>query len=695
MEDKDLNNLGVNEKDSLSVNGGDPSVNPIIQELNSLMEEGAALEQAVASLVQEGVPQDQLSSALQELGYSPDAVMDLFQKIELAFNEEAQAQGQMQQQQGAPEQMNPENMSDEDIAAMAEEAAQQLDTPKMQYGGPNTVSRGPIDKIPRPLYMPAIPERANLINAAAMLSDAAGELFSNKDLNNDGLSDGTFKDWSAKKARFKESQLANRTYNVDYGTHNPNEYVATWEDLDKGKLRTKKEISDDTLKYSRINFDPATNNYTGAIINSENQAKMIGKNQFKDTMGLKDFMANVSDYSKEDKEMLREGIRYDKGKGMFMTEDGSFASYTPETQRSLTPKERKQQQGSFRDIMLGNQRLSPKANTTANIPVPSMYAERSIVQVPQAEQSEIANKPDFRTWYAQNATSLMGKNLDEAEAMYDNAQFKYGGDLPKAQFNIPDNMFGALTTEQLQNPNAIDQYFKQMGQTNYAADTQAVNDAQLQQRQPALGATPLQQNQQNMFDTKTVLSNNLNSLNKLSNVDPTITRKRSLGNAYDQAQNFIMNSPEMQAYGDVSQAAVMGANFANEMFAQKEYNDYRNKLRNTTTADKMYGVVENPVNKRGTFDTNLGLAEPDNLVDYYARAMYGKELYKSGGEFEPHMMFDPVSGEAYEANVEADHNRFAKMGFVHKDEMQKGGEVEVDNDTLAALIAAGADIQIL
>jgi hypothetical protein len=676
MEDKDLNNLGVNEKDSLSVNGGDPSVNPIIQELNSLMEEGAALEQAVASLVQEGVPQDQLSSALQELGYSPDAVMDLFQKIELAFNEEAQAQGQMQQQQGAPEQMNPENMSDEDIAAMAEEAAQQLDTPKMQYGGPNTVSRGPIDKIPRPLYMPAIPERANLINAAAMLSDAAGELFSNKDLNNDGLSDGTFKDWSAKKARFKESQLANRTYNVDYGTHNPNEYVATWEDLDKGKLRTKKEISDDTLKYSRINFDPATNNYTGAIINSENQAKMIGKNQFKDTMGLKDFMANVSDYSKEDKEMLREGIRYDKGKGMFMTEDGSFASYTPETQRSLTPKERKQQQGSFRDIMLGNQRLSPKANTTANIPVPSMYAERSIVQVPQAEQSEIANKPDFRTWYAQNATSLMGKNLDEAEAMYNNAKFKYGGDLPKAQFGPPyDWMESLKSMSDLQQPGSLD-YLKTMGKTDYKADTELVNKSLFDQKQNELIAK-----EQNV--------------NSIEQKDPTITRKRSLGNAYDQAQNFIMNSPEMQAYGDVSQAAVMGANFANEMFAQKEYNDYRNKLRNTTTADKMYGVVENPVNKRGTFDTNLGLAEPDNLVDYYARAMYGKELYKSGGEFEPHMMFDPVSGEAYEANVEADHNRFAKMGFVHKDEMQKGGEVEVDNDTLAALIAAGADIQIL
>jgi hypothetical protein len=36
-----------------------------------------------------------------------------------------------------------------------------------------------------------------------------------------------------------------------------------------------------------------------------------------------------------------------------------------------------------------------------------------------------------------------------------------------------------------------------------------------------------------------------------------------------------------------------------------------------------------------------------------------------------------------------------KLGYLHKDEMQGGGEIEVDNDTLAALIAAGADIEIL
>ena len=39
------------------------------------------------------------------------------------------------------------------------------------------------------------------------------------------------------------------------------------------------------------------------------------------------------------------------------------------------------------------------------------------------------------------------------------------------------------------------------------------------------------------------------------------------------------------------------------------------------------------------------------------------------------MMFDPKTGKAYEAKVPADHERMAKMGYLHKDEMQDGGSV--------------------
>ena len=47
---------------------------------------------------------------------------------------------------------------------------------------------------------------------------------------------------------------------------------------------------------------------------------------------------------------------------------------------------------------------------------------------------------------------------------------------------------------------------------------------------------------------------------------------------------------------------------------------------------------------------------------------------KKGGEFEPHMMYNPETGEGFMANVMDDHLRMKEMGYIHKDEMQEGGQ---------------------
>lgn len=172
----------------------------------------------------------------------------------------------------------------------------------------------------------------------------------------------------------------------------------------------------------------------------------------------------------------------------------------------------------------------------------------------------------------------------------------------------------------------------------------------------------------------------------LDTPSPSVKRKKySLSNMIDQAETFIKEHPAMRAFGDISDTVVKGANLANAFYDQKNLFDFRNKARDATMADKIFLTREDPSNVRGTFDVNTGLMEPDNLVDYYGMA-------KKGGEFKPHMMYHPVTGEGYKANKPQDHIRMDEMGYVHK---QGGGEVEVDNDTLAALIAAGADIEML
>ena len=54
-----------------------------------------------------------------------------------------------------------------------------------------------------------------------------------------------------------------------------------------------------------------------------------------------------------------------------------------------------------------------------------------------------------------------------------------------------------------------------------------------------------------------------------------------------------------------------------------------------------------------------------------------EENCKSEEDFKPHMMYDPKTGKEYKAEVEADHLRMKKMGYVHtKPEVKESVELE-------------------
>ena len=623
-------------------------------EIQQRIESGEPPEQVLISYLQQGVPESELSLAFESAGYDPSSFVELMQSATQMMQQMQQAeQGQIEQAQ--PQEVDPA-MQEQLMSELAQATSEQ---PQMQYGG-NTTARGPLESksIPRPLYIPPVPGQGNIIGAAYMLSDAIGEFGSKKDKNKDGLRDGTFQDWSAKKARYKQKQLGNRTYDVNYGDNDPSNYVPTWEDLSKGKLRTKEEYQNDLFENSQLTFNPETNKYDANIAASQLDLNTYGVDQrIKNGLGLKDFVGNIKNLSQEERDMIKSGMSYEPGQmlGQNSSTDASL----------LSPSELKNAQETYKQIMLGQ--ISSMGDTEINkvdeepiIKQPSNT--RSIMQIPNSKKPIGTNQPSYKEWFIQNSKnpSIQGLSEQALKDMYDNQQFQYGGDIPKAQFNIPDNLFGGLTQDQLQNLQGFtDMIMSGPGTPDYQTGVQMVKDSQLQNRQPGLGPTPFQQQTSNATATTSKLKDFTGSDAENSTAfdtqlsDPTVTRKRNLGNAFDQVETFIKDNPAMQAFGDVSQAAVMGANFANEMFKQKEFNDYRNKLRNTTVADNVYLATENPVNKRGTFDVNSGLAEPDNLVDYYAQAMYGKEIY------------------------------------------QEGGEVEIDPEMLAELIAAGADIEIL
>jgi hypothetical protein len=129
-------------------------------------------------------------------------------------------------------------------------------------------------------------------------------------------------------------------------------------------------------------------------------------------------------------------------------------------------------------------------------------------------------------------------------------------------------------------------------------------------------------------------------------------------------------------------------------YSKEDYIQAVSKIANTFgTADK---ILFGEKDTRGVPGYSTYEAAGKDYVDPITGEPAFEKVYKLGGAFEPHMMYDPRTKESYNANQKEDHLRMAEMGYLHQDEMyQKGGEVQVDNQTLAALIAAGADIEIL
>ena len=134
--------------------------------------------------------------------------------------------------------------------------------------------------------------------------------------------------------------------------------------------------------------------------------------------------------------------------------------------------------------------------------------------------------------------------------------------------------------------------------------------------------------------------------------DPAVKRTNKFQGGLDR----FMDSNAIKAYGDTSEFAVNLADTANDFFDDVNINNAKVDQYNSLLADNIYGTYEDPNFKRGLGpDVNSGRygSDADKVTGLFATTKYGSEM------------------------------------------KAEGGEINVDNDTLAALIAAGADIEIL
>lgn len=563
------------EGGSLDKSSSSIAVEELVRIVQQRIESGEPPEQVLLSFLQEGVAQEQLGIAFENLGYDPAAFTDLM------MGAEQMVQAQQQQQQ--PQQsMIPENPIPQGFEAPEGEQ------PIMQRGGST------------PLYLPPIPRKGNIANAAYWLNDAIGT----------GMD--TVNNWDTDKAKYKEKQLSNRSYEVDFKGNDLKNYVPTWENLASGKIDTKKEFEDKVKQYSRLSFDPGTNEYANDLMWSENQVKTRSKDQLKGTTSLKDFMSNVSGYSQEDKDILRSATQAPKDTILGYDDNGYLVS---KDASSLTPSQREEETNIYKDIQLGKRKINnPETPSQSNKPIFEI-PERNMLQTPSS-----------------------------------NYDFRYGGDLPKAQVGVP-HLFNQNQTK------------KPTFQEWVLED-------------PVTRGTASSKDEYNKLYPETFDFSGPTD-NSLSMSDPEVTRKRTLGNAYNQVETFIKDNPGMKAFGDISNGLVMGANLANEFFQQNKFDDYKNDFRNSTIADKTYST-NTPPDARGNWD-QYGFTNVQKFTPNMSQAMYGSEMYKAGGAFEPHMMYDPRTKESYNANQKEDHLRMAEMGYLHQNEMYQEGGSTKDN----------------
>jgi hypothetical protein len=113
----------------------------------------------------------------------------------------------------------------------------------------------------------------------------------------------------------------------------------------------------------------------------------------------------------------------------------------------------------------------------------------------------------------------------------------------------------------------------------------------------------------------------------------------------------------MQGYGKVSNFAVNAADFVNEIYKNKKRANAEKRLYEMTMADNYYGYNANPMNKKGTYDVNTGLAEQNNYVNF--------PRYQDGGL------------------------------FLNEDMYAEDNVLDLDSDSIAELISLGANIEIL
>ena len=294
-----------------------------------------------------------------------------------------------------------------------------------------------------------------------------------------------------------------------------------------------------------------------------------------------------------------------------------------------------------------------------------------------------------------------------------------GGELPMMQFagqpgpGMGGPGFNPYTDD-------FEEYLMGMGQTNYMDFPTA----------PGSGAPVAEQEPVEVVQQPTA-----DELFEKINFEPEV----NVSNKIEGTVNRLADNPIVGAFASLSDAAVKTARFANDRFDEKAYRDALDKMEERSGADYKFAVQTSDPMSQGFYDANTGQlqGEAERTAGYYgsfAASPYSFGMAQDGLETKPGFVYDKKMkekfGEDYSnmspeqimfiqqfldreresnaptnmqlfSNDSTNINRPVTDGVMGKQTFKKptketGGEiVELSQDMIAQLIAAGADIEII
>ena len=277
---------------------------------------------------------------------------------------------------------------------------------------------------------------------------------------------------------------------------------------------------------------------------------------------------------------------------------------------------------------------------------------------------------------------LYQRYLDAYNDTYPNKRF--GGSLPKAQFlgEFPSNDSGYGFDPYNDD---LGEFMENAGQTNYVQDTNRIIPKG--KREMEVSTDPTSNDYFNQIQGPTT----------------------EIENPLSGLLNFVGDTPMARAATSLSKVAVDSAGFANDIFDMKKFENAKEDREEMFMADNFANIKVDGVGNKGFWDVNDGglMSNKDRVVgideatfNMFTTPQFSKE---GGGVNNPgfkalppnvqhNILSNMASGgeESYLAN----RDRVIKNAIASKKQM--GGDImDVDQDLLIQLIAAGADIEIL